>query len=70
MYIINRRDSSKIKCCGSYQTLCLTESSVLRNRLLFIHLPLPLMKKKKKNTTHMLADEYLKQIIAIKRQNP
>src|SRR5690606_17046893 len=37
MYIKNRRDSSKIKAFGSYQSLCLTESLVLRNRLLFIY---------------------------------
>ena len=36
MYIKNRRNSSKIKGFGSYQTLYLTESLVLRNRLLFI----------------------------------
>ena len=40
MYIKNRRNSSKFKACGSYQTLCLTESFVLRNRLLFIYEPL------------------------------
>jgi hypothetical protein len=37
MYIKNRRDSNKNKAFGSYQTLCLTESLVLRNRLLFIY---------------------------------
>ena len=37
MYIKNRRDSSKIKAFGSYQTLFLIESFVLRNRLLFIY---------------------------------
>jgi len=37
MYIKNRRNSSKFKDCGSHQTLCLTESFVLRNRLLFIY---------------------------------
>jgi len=37
MYIKNRRNSSKIKAFGSYQTLCLTESLGLRNRLLFIY---------------------------------
>jgi hypothetical protein len=37
MYIKNRRNSSKFKGCGLYQTLCLTETSVLRNRLLFIY---------------------------------
>jgi len=37
MYIKNRRNSSEIKACGWYQTLCLTESFVLRNRLLFIY---------------------------------
>ncbi len=37
MYIKNRRNSSKIKDFGTYQTLRLTESLVLRNRLLFIY---------------------------------
>ena len=37
MYIKNRRNSSKMKAYGSYQTLYLTESLVLRNRLLFIY---------------------------------
>ena len=37
MYIKNRRNSSKIKAFASYQNLCLTESFVLRNRLLFIY---------------------------------
>ena len=37
MYIKNRRNSSKIKASGSNQSLCLTESFVLRNRLLFIY---------------------------------
>ena len=37
MYIKNRRNSNKFKAFGSYQTLCLTESLVLRNRLLFIY---------------------------------
>ena len=37
MYIKNRRNSGKFKGFGSYQTLCLTESEVLRIRLLFIH---------------------------------
>jgi hypothetical protein len=36
MYIKNRRNSSKIKPFGLSQTLCLTESLVLRNRQLFI----------------------------------
>lgn len=40
MYIKNRRKSSKIKGFGLFQTLCLTESFVLRNRLLFIYYPL------------------------------
>jgi len=40
MYIKNRHNSSKFKALGSYQTLCLTESFVLQNRLLFIYLPL------------------------------
>ena len=37
MYIKNWRISSKIMALRSYQTLCLTESLVLRNRLLFIY---------------------------------
>ena len=37
MYIKNRRNSTIIKGFGSYQTLYLTESLVLRNRLLFIY---------------------------------
>jgi hypothetical protein len=37
MYIKNRRVSAKFELCGSYQTLCLTESLVLLNRLLFIY---------------------------------
>jgi len=37
MYIKNRRNSNKFKGFGSYQTLGLTESFVLRNRLLFIY---------------------------------
>ncbi len=37
MYIKNRRNSSKFKAYDSYKSLCLTESFVLRNRLLFIY---------------------------------
>lgn len=37
MYIKNRRNSSKFKSFGSYQTLLLTKSEMLRNRLLFIY---------------------------------
>ena len=37
MYIKNRRNRNKIKNFGSYQTLCLAEGLVLRNRLLFIY---------------------------------
>ncbi len=37
MYIKNRRNSNKIKGFGVYQTWCLPESVVLRNRLLFIY---------------------------------
>jgi len=37
MYIKNRRNITKFKAFGLYQTLCLTESSVLWNRLLFIY---------------------------------
>jgi hypothetical protein len=40
MYIKNRRNINEIKDFGSYQTLCLTESTELRNRLLFIYEPL------------------------------
>jgi hypothetical protein len=43
MYIKNRRNSNKIKAFGSYQILCLIESFVLRNRLLFIYLTLHTM---------------------------
>tara|TARA_B110000902_G_C14073041_1_gene500060 strand:- start:560 stop:721 length:162 start_codon:yes stop_codon:yes gene_type:complete len=39
-YIKNRRNSAKLKASGLYQVLCLTESLVLRNRLLFIYKPL------------------------------
>ena len=38
MYMKNRQSSNEIKAFGSYQTLCFTESSMLRNRLLFIYL--------------------------------
>jgi hypothetical protein len=37
MYIKNRRNIGKTKPFASYQTSCLTESFVLRNRLLFIY---------------------------------
>ena len=37
MYIKNRRNSNEIKDFGSYQSSYLTESLVLRNRLLFIY---------------------------------
>ncbi len=37
MYIKNRRNSTKIKSFGLYQSLFLTESLVLRNRLLLIY---------------------------------
>jgi hypothetical protein len=37
MYIKNRRIGAEFKVFGSYQSLCLTESLVLRNRLLFIY---------------------------------
>jgi len=37
MYIKNRRNGNKIKAFNAYQTLCLTENLVLRNRLLFIY---------------------------------
>jgi hypothetical protein len=37
MYIKNRRDSAEFKSFSSYQTLCFTESLVLRYRLLFIY---------------------------------
>jgi len=45
MYIKNRRNSGEIKACNSYQTWCLSESSVFRNRLLFIYLTLPAILK-------------------------
>ena len=51
MYIKNRRKSSKFNGLGSYQTLCLTESFVLRNRLLFIYLPLRIMARKTNSGT-------------------
>ena len=38
MYIKNRRNSSKFRASGSYQTLCLTESLVLR--MVFIRAPI------------------------------
>ena len=41
----NRQNSIEIKEFGSNQTLCLIESSVLRNRLLFIYSPLCVMNK-------------------------
>jgi hypothetical protein len=37
LYIKNRLKSSKFKALSSYQTLSLTESFLLRNRLLFIY---------------------------------
>jgi hypothetical protein len=37
MYIKNRRNGCEIKALGSRKTLCLTESLVLSNRLLFIY---------------------------------
>ena len=38
MYPIkNRRNMININALGAHQTLCLTESLVLRNRLLFIY---------------------------------
>ena len=46
MYIKNRRNSDKIKNLGLYLTLCLAESLVLRNRLLFIYQPLGTRRKK------------------------
>jgi hypothetical protein len=46
MYIKNRRNSSKFNGFGSNQTLCLTESLVLRNRLLFIYSPLCVIREK------------------------
>ena len=45
MYIKNRRNSTELNAFGSYQTLCLTESFVLRNRLLFIYQPLAFIDK-------------------------
>ena len=49
MDIKNRRNSSKLKGLGSYQTLSLTERLELLNRLLFIYSPL--RKKRKKCIT-------------------
>jgi len=37
IYIKNRRISGEFEAFGSYKTLCLTLSFVLRNRLLFIY---------------------------------
>ncbi len=37
IYIKNRQNSNKFKDFGSHQSLCATESLVLRNRLLFIY---------------------------------
>ena len=45
MYIKNRRINTEFKFLGSHQTLCLTESFTLRNRLLFIYSPLCVIKK-------------------------
>ncbi len=45
MYIKNWRNSHKIKGFGSYKTLCLTESLVLRNRLFFRYSPLAVIMK-------------------------
>jgi len=45
MYIKNRRNSNRLKTFSSYQTLCLTENLVPRNRLLFIYEPMKHMKK-------------------------
>ncbi len=55
MYIKNRRSSNKIKAFGLYQTLDLTESEVLRNRLLFIYSPL-YASRKKRHSSNMIAD--------------
>jgi hypothetical protein len=38
MYIKNMRNSSENKAFGTYKTLYLTGSLVLRNRLLFIYI--------------------------------
>jgi hypothetical protein len=46
MYIKNSRNSNKIKAFGSNQSLYLTESLVLRNRLLFIYSPLAFIEKR------------------------
>ena len=55
MYIKNSRNSSKIKSFGSYQTLCLTEYLVLRNRLLFIYQPLGnIQRKPTAQTAHLV----------------
>lgn len=37
MYIKNRQKNTRVQDFGLYQTLCLTESFMLRNRLLFIY---------------------------------
>jgi len=43
MYIKNRRNSTKFQAYGLHQSLCSAESLVLRNRLLFIYLPLAII---------------------------
>jgi hypothetical protein len=45
MYIKNRRNCAKFNDFGSYQTLSLTESLVLRKRLLFIYKTVGNLKK-------------------------
>jgi hypothetical protein len=47
MYIKNRLNNNEIKAFGSYQALCLVESLVLQNRLLFIYSPLAAIKMKR-----------------------
>ena len=47
MYIKNRRNCNNIKTLSSYQNWCLTESLMIRNRLLFIYEPLAVMRPEK-----------------------
>jgi len=53
MYIKNRRNSNEFQAFGSHQTLYLTESFVLRNRLLFIYKPLGIIQKAHRTNRHI-----------------
>lgn len=69
MYIKNRRNSNKFKDFGSYQTLSLTEKSVLRNRLLFIYETLTVSNQKKKSTQKSLTPTFVYLIIKVMVRN-